>query len=626
MNLKVLGSRNAMGEAAGKAVEQKIVELLSEKAEIRMIFAAAPSQNELLAYLRSSKLIPWERITAFHMDEYIGLPAGHEALFANFLNNKIFEAVAFKAVHLIDSSNDPQEECQRYGALIREKPIDIVCLGIGENGHIAFNDPPVADFEDPEIIKRVALDLASRQQQVNDGAFSSLDEVPLEALTLTIPALVNANYLCCVVPGAQKREAVKQAVHGPVTTDCPASILQKHDQCYLFVDTAAYPSESEVQNSVQAINCITGEKQSFTRNQSGKPLKLGSGSLPFAGPGLIDLQVNGIHGVDFNDPALTADDMLEATRYLLGQGVTGFFPTLITNAEETVLHILSTIRQACLEHPLVNTCVTGIHLEGPFLSMADGARGAHDKQYIKAPYWELVERAQEASGGRIRLITLSPEWDNSPEFIKKCRQEGILVSMGHTVANPEQVQAAVDAGTTLSTHLGNGIPLMLPRHPNLLWEQLAQDNLYISIIADGFHLPNSFLKVALKVKEDKALLVSDATCFSGMPPGEYQSHIGDEVVLHEGGKLAMKNSNGLLAGATKTILENVQFLVDQNLASLGKAWGMGSVIPGRFLGIDNYGSRSTDRGDYVLFELKEKNKIHVLQVIKNGKVVYEPEQ
>src|SRR5690606_14148811 len=178
MKLNVFESRNAMGEAAGKAVEKQILALLAEKEEIRMIFAAAPSQNEFFAYLRQSAVIQWDRITAFHMDEYIGLSRDADALFANFLKRNIFDQVNFKKVHFIDGNNDSKDECDRYASLLMEKTIDIICLGIGENGHIAFNDPPVADFNDPKIIKKVTLDLACRQQQVNDGCFPSLQDVP----------------------------------------------------------------------------------------------------------------------------------------------------------------------------------------------------------------------------------------------------------------------------------------------------------------------------------------------------------------------------------------------------------------------------------------------------------------
>lgn len=627
MKINVLNTRTAMGQAAGRAVEEKILELLSEKEEISMIFAAAPSQNEFFAYLRQSSLIPWQRITAFHMDEYIGLPKDEEALFANFLKRNIFDQVNFKEVHLIDGNKDPEEERLRYSSLLDAQPIDIVCLGIGENGHIAFNDPPVADFEDPETVKKVELDLACKQQQVNDGCFPTLADVPREALTLTIPTLMRAAHLFCIVPGRFKRQAVYRSIHGPITTACPASILQTHSDCELFVDTAAYPVDSAdpAVLKISAKNCLTGQPVCIEAEQSIKAataIPAEVTELPYIGPGLIDLQINGINGIDFNDTSLTVEDLTDATQYLLSQGVTGYLPTLITNSDENILKILSTISAACEENPLVDSCILGIHLEGPFLSDVDGARGAHDRQYIKPPSWELVQRFQEAAGGKIRLITMAPEWDGSPEFIRKCREEGIFVSIGHTNANADQIDAGVRAGATLSTHLGNAVPLMLPRHPNLLWEQLSKDDLSISIIADGFHLPDSFLKVALKVKENQVLLVSDATCFSGMEPGEYNTHIGDQVVLSKEGRLSLKNSNGLLAGATKSLLENIQYLISRNLATLGKAWEMGSIGPLAFLGLESDPLGAGNAADFVVFDLSENNEIRIEQVIKGGKVVF----
>lgn len=341
------------------------------------------------------------------------------------------------------------------------------------------------------------------------------------------------------------------------------------------------------------------------------------------GPGLIDVQVNGIDGVDFNDASINPDDVLEATQALLAKGVTTYFPTLITNSDENVLKILSTLHQACEIYPLVDACVGGIHLEGPFISKVDGARGAHDLQHVKAPDWNWVQKCQEVAGGRVKLLTLSPEWVEAPAVIQQCHQHEILVAIGHSNATPEQIRLAVEAGATLSTHLGNAIPLMLPRHPNLLWEQLAQDELYASIIADGFHLPDAFLKVAIRSKGDKVILVSDATCFSGMPPGIYQTHIGDEVILEEGGRLAMKSTPELMAGATKALIENVQYLVSQHLTTLSTAWKMASINPSEFLGKNTLGMFPGQQADLVIFQVTERKKIVIDQVIKNGDTVFE---
>ncbi|WP_373494290.1 6-phosphogluconolactonase [Aquiflexum sp.] len=621
MEVNVFDSRKEMGKAAAKAVASKILELLAKKECIRMVFAAAPSQNEFLKSLLNIMDIPWNRIIAFHMDEYLGLPKEHPALFANFLKRKIFGHIPFKEIHLIDGNNDPGAECLRYAALIEESPIDIVCMGIGENGHIAFNDPPVAAFDDPATVKKVALDAACRQQQVNDGCFPNLEEVPKHALTLTVPALLNADFISCVVPGKNKQKALTQALSGSIETLCPASILRLHGNCQLFTDKDSYPNPVTNGNEKELIgeDCISGNLAFL--NSSGKyfltrirPLASYFNSKLIFGPGLVDLQVNGVNGVDFNNEKVTAEEILKATQYLLGKGVTVFFPTLITNEKNKILQILKTFRQAVSQNSLISSCIGGIHLEGPFISSLDGAKGAHDAKYIQTPNWKLIEEFQEASGGMIKLITLAPELDGALGLIKKCRESGIKVTIGHTLATNEEISRAVEEGASLSTHLGNAVPLMLPRHPNLLWDQLAHDELFASLIADGFHLGESFLKVVLKTKCEKAFLISDSTMFCGMEAGEYRTHIGERVILEPNGKLSLKHGNGLLAGACKNLIEGVQFLIDKNLKSLSEAWKMGSIIPNTFADLDQ-------RNEVVVFSLEGESQIQVQKVIKEGKVV-----
>lgn len=229
-----------MGLAAGRDVEARVAGLLKVKEEVRMVFAAAPSQNEMLDYLAGSELIDWSRVTAFHMDEYLGLNGGADQLFSLYLSRRLFSKVTMKNVFLIDGNADTEEEAERYSALLSEAPIDVICLGIGENGHIAFNDPPVADFSDARVVKKVRLDRSCRMQQVNEGCFTTLEEVPEKALTLTIPVIFNASHLFCVVPGLSKREAVFNTLNGPVTTACPASVLQKHPDCIFYFDRDSF--------------------------------------------------------------------------------------------------------------------------------------------------------------------------------------------------------------------------------------------------------------------------------------------------------------------------------------------------------------------------------------------------
>jgi glucosamine-6-phosphate deaminase len=234
-------TRRAMGRQAAQDIAVEIRDRLAGAAGVRMIFAAAPSQADMLEALIAESGIDWRRITAFHMDEYIGLPAGAPQRFAVWLRAHLFDRVPFAAVYPILPEGDPHAAAAHYAALLDAAPIDIVCLGIGVNGHIAFNDPPVADFADPQDVKIVELDDVCRQQQVDDDCFPNLMAVPERAVTLTIPRLLRAERLFCVVPGAHKRVAVGRALHGPIMTDCPASVLRRHANCTLYLDAEADP-------------------------------------------------------------------------------------------------------------------------------------------------------------------------------------------------------------------------------------------------------------------------------------------------------------------------------------------------------------------------------------------------
>ena len=237
LTVKIFETRNEMGKAAGEAVAQKIKELITQKGEVNMIFAAAPSQNETLETLVNAEGIDWSKVNAFHMDEYIGLSSDALQGFGNFLKNAIFSKLPFKSVNYIYSEIETAEEtCERYSKLIKENPIDIVCLGIGENGHIAFNDPWVADFNDRKVIKKVELDEVCRQQQVNDGCFAKIDDVPKFALTLTVPTLFNATYLFCTVPASTKADAVYKTLHNEVNEELPATIMRKHKNVIMYCD------------------------------------------------------------------------------------------------------------------------------------------------------------------------------------------------------------------------------------------------------------------------------------------------------------------------------------------------------------------------------------------------------
>ena len=235
--VRIYDTRRNMGEAAAADVAACIRELLAVKQEIYMIFAAAPSQNEFLAALAATPGIEWNRIHALHMDEYVGLPADAPQGFGNFLRAAIFGQVPFASVDYIGTESDPDETCRRYAALLQGIQVDIVCMGIGENGHIAFNDPPVADFNDPLTIKKVALDETCRLQQVHDGCFARIEEVPRYVVTLTVPTMFRARYIFCIVPAPTKANAVRATVCGPISEQCPASILRTHEHAILYTDS-----------------------------------------------------------------------------------------------------------------------------------------------------------------------------------------------------------------------------------------------------------------------------------------------------------------------------------------------------------------------------------------------------
>jgi glucosamine-6-phosphate deaminase len=237
----VYRSRAEMGRAAAHDIADALRRRLRDQPGVRMVFAAAPSQDAMLASLAQSAGIDWARVTALHMDEYAGLDETAPQRFGNYLKDRLFDHVRPGRVELISPNGDAALEAERYARVLAAGPIDIVCAGIGENGHIAFNDPGIADFADAKLVKVVALDERSRQQQVNDQCFTRLADVPSHAITMTVPALLSAGEVFCVVPGASKAAAVRQALYGPVAASCPASVLRRHERCTLYLDADSAP-------------------------------------------------------------------------------------------------------------------------------------------------------------------------------------------------------------------------------------------------------------------------------------------------------------------------------------------------------------------------------------------------
>ncbi|WP_293868325.1 amidohydrolase family protein [uncultured Alsobacter sp.] len=299
-------------------------------------------------------------------------------------------------------------------------------------------------------------------------------------------------------------------------------------------------------------------------------------------PGLVDLQVNGWGGQDLNAPGLTADRVASFVRSVLATGTTTMLPTLITASEESLTASLAAIASARAGDPVVARAVPSVHVEGPHISPNDGPRGAHPREHVIPPDTGLFDRLQRVAGGLIKVVTLSPHWEGTGAFVRHLAGCGVHVAIGHSDAPPEAIAAAADAGAVLSTHLGNGIAATLPRHPNLIWAQLAEDRLSASFIADGHHLPGDTLKAMLRAKGlGRSLLVSDATALGGMPPGVYRQPIGGEVELTPDGRLGVRGTP-YLAGAARSLADGVATVA--GIVGLADAIRLATVNPARHAG------------------------------------------
>ena len=340
------------------------------------------------------------------------------------------------------------------------------------------------------------------------------------------------------------------------------------------------------------------------------------------GPGFTDIQVNGYGGIDYNEIQSDPRNLAEISRLLYKEGVTTHFPTIITNDPDQISQLILQIVSLRKSDELSRMSIEGLHIEGPFISPMDGPRGAHPKEFVRAPDWSLVQKWQNESKGLIKMITLSPEWENANSFIERCIDYGILVSIGHTNATHQQILDAVSAGASLSTHLGNGMHPILARHPNYLWSQLSQDQLGASIIADGFHLPAEVIQVFQKIKKENLILVSDSVSLAGMPAGDYTLHIGGEVTMTSEGKLHLKSNPSILAGSASNIRRGVSFLIKNKLASLTEAWEMASVRPEKLVNPGHILFEEGTIADLILCRKDENGELEVLKTIKHGREVF----
>jgi N-acetylglucosamine-6-phosphate deacetylase len=338
-------------------------------------------------------------------------------------------------------------------------------------------------------------------------------------------------------------------------------------------------------------------------------------------PGFVDLQVNGFAGVDYNSASSTLEEISKSIRAMFSTGVSRFFPTVITGAPEEMLAALRNLAQA-RETIEEGPAMEAFHVEGPHISAEDGPRGAHPARWVRPPDIEEFRRWQEAAQGNVRLVTLSPEWPEAPRYIELLSREGVVTSIGHTRATREQIADAVSAGATLSTHLGNGADRMLPRHPNYIWDQLAEDKLAASFIVDGHHLPDSFLRVALRAKGvERSILITDAVMPALCAPGPYR--LGEvEVELKDDQRVVLRGGTRL-AGSSLRMDAAISNVMNAAGLSLTEAIAMATVNPARVgrIGGRLRGLRPGDRADVVRFRV-EDGRLRVLETYMSGRRVW----
>lgn len=358
--------------------------------------------------------------------------------------------------------------------------------------------------------------------------------------------------------------------------------------------------------------------------QSVEPLLSPPAALPFLAPGWVDLQVNGFAGVDYNSPATPSEELARSLCELFSTGVTRCFPTVITGSPDDMAGALRNLANA-KESLRTGEAFEGFHVEGPHISPEDGPRGAHPQRWVRPPDLDEFRRWQDAARGCVRLVTVSPEWPSAPSYIEALVRQGVVVSIGHTRASAEQLEAAVSAGATMCTHLGNGAHAVLPRHPNYLWDQLADDRLSAGFIVDGIHLPVSFLKVALRAKGiERSILVTDAVMPAGCKPGPYR--LGEvDVELHANGSVTLQGGTRL-AGSALRMDRGIENLVRLLGLSLREAVTMATRNPARAGRIANRqrGLVPGERADLVAFRFDAgRNRLTVERTWLAGELVYQ---
>lgn len=346
------------------------------------------------------------------------------------------------------------------------------------------------------------------------------------------------------------------------------------------------------------------------------------------GPGLIDLQVNGMAGANLNGSGVTAATVNKVLTALHREGVTRFCPTIVTGTKEGILANIRAIVEACETDPLVRHSVLGIHIEGPFISRDDGPRGAHNPAWVRPPDWEEFSEWQGEAKGGISMVTVAPEVPGAIEFIGRLVESGVIASIGHSGATADDVGAALDAGATMATHLGNGCHTTLKRHPNHLWAQLADDRQWAGLIPDGFHLPPETLKVMIRAKGRKTILTSDASYLAQMPAGRYGTHHGHDVVLQPSGRLHLASTEDILAGSALTLRRGVENVANFGILPLAEAIDLATLHPAELFGLAESGVGTLRVGgpaDLVTYRWDDdapRSELVVTGTVSRGELVY----
>jgi len=340
----------------------------------------------------------------------------------------------------------------------------------------------------------------------------------------------------------------------------------------------------------------------------------------FIAPGFIDNQVNGYQGVEFSGDHLTVKKIEDVVRHLWKTGVTTFLPTIITSSHERFIENLKILAKA-QENPDIGGCIPGFHLEGPYISPLDGFRGAHPKEHVRLPSWDEFQQYIEAANDKIIQVSVAPEVEGAIPFIKQCKDKGIVVALAHHNGSAEDIKKAVDAGATISTHLGNGCARNIDRAYNPLWPQLAEDRLTASMICDGFHLLPEQIKTFYKVKgTDRIILTSDIVSLAGLPSGKYL-FAGEEVEMTPDGMIRNPETN-TFAGASLPLFRGIENIIKYAGCSLADGVKMASSNYAKLFNLNDRGTLQTGRrADMVLFTY-ENNKIEIKETIVSGKVVF----